>query len=346
MNANEFTDYILSRMERAKLASAGRVINCRCPECGDSIHKTSAHFYINTPDGETPLLYYCHKCNCGGILNYNKLIEWDIYTPDVAQFVIDYNNATSKSRKYSSYNSRTVFRVNHLYTSINSKSEEKRKYICNRLGKDLSFNDLAQLKIVVNLNDLLIENRITNLTRKEFIVNQLSQEFIGFLSVDNAFLNMRRTCEEGIVYENIDKRYINYSIFDKKNTTQRFYTIPTRLNLNTSNRIKLHISEGPFDILSIFLNLRNMENGIYTCVAGNNYYSVIMYFLQELMIPNVELHFYTDNDRYGTIDRINSIINKIPDRTLPVFVHKNTYPNEKDFGVPAERIRESIMQLR
>lgn len=346
MNANEFTNYILSKMERAKLASAGKVINCRCPECGDSIHKTSAHFYINTPDGETPLLYYCHKCNCGGILNYNKMIEWDIYTPDAAQFVIDYNNATTKSRKYNSYNSRVVYRVTHLFTTMNNKSEEKRKYICNRIGKDLSFEELAHLKIVINLNDLLVENRITNLTRNEYIVNQLSQEFIGFLSVDNAFLNMRRTCEEGIVYSSIDKRYINYSIFDKKNTVQRFYTIPTVVNLNTEEKIKIHISEGPFDILSIYLNLRNRENGIYTCVAGNNYYSVIMYFLQELMIPNSELHFYTDNDRYGTIDRVNKIISKIPDQTLPVYIHKNSFPNEKDFGVPMNRIRESIMRLR
>ena len=67
-------------------------------------------------------------------------------------------------------------------------------------------------------------------------------------------------------------------------------------------------------------------------------------------LPGVKLsgdyHFYTDNDRYGTIDRVRKIINKIPDQTLPVYIHKNTFPGEKDFGVPADRMIESVMQLR
>ena len=40
------------------------------------------------------------------------------------------------------------------------------------------------------------------------------------------------------------------------------------------------------------------------------------------------------------------MINKIPDKTIPVFIHKNTYPGEKDFGVPITKINESIGQLR
>ena len=346
MNNEQFVDYILSKVERAKLASAGSVINCRCPECGDSIHKTSAHFYINTPDNESPLLYYCHKCNCGGILNYNKLIEWDLYTPEVAQFVIDYNNSVTKNKKFNKYNSKTIYNVHHYTTTVNNNTEIKRKYICDRLGIDLSYEELASLKVILNLDDLLTENGIRKLTREPFIVEQLSSQFIGFLSVDNAFLNMRRTCNEGVVYKSIDKRYINYSLFDKKNTVQRFYTVPTSVNLNCFERIKLNISEGPFDILSVYLNVRNREPGIYTCVAGNNFYSVIMYFIQELMIPNIELHFYPDNDRYGTVDRIISTVNKIPDPTIPVFIHNNKSPGEKDFGVPKNRIIESIHKIR
>ena len=177
-------------------------------------------------------------------------------------------------------------------------------------------------------------------------MNDLDREFIGFLSIDNAFLNMRRTCDEGIVYKSIDKRYINYDIFGKKDTNQRFYTVPTLVNINTPNRIKLHISEGPFDILSIYLNVRHKEEGIYTCVAGNNYISIIMYFLIELRLPNVEIHIYPDNDRYGSVDRIRNIMYKIPDPTIPFYIHTNTKEGEKDFGVPSNRIFESIMCLR
>ena len=344
MDANGFVDFILSKMERARFASGRSVINCRCPECGDSIHKTSAHFYINVPDGKTPLLYYCHKCNTGGILSYKKLIEWDIYNPEVAQFVYDYGLLTAKNSK--KYNNRTVYNIRHTMTSISPLSEIKRKYICDRIGVNLSFEDLASLKIIVNLYDLLNENRINSLTRDKNIVDQLNDQFIGFLSIDNAFLNMRRTCDEGIVYKSIDKRYINYSLLDKKDTNQRFYTIPTMVDITNPNRIKLHISEGPFDILSVYLNLRHGEPGIYTCVAGNNYISVILYFLIELRLPNIELHFYPDNDRYGTIDRMRSILYKIPDKTIPAYVHINNMEGEKDFGVPFNRINEVIQKLR
>ena len=346
MNIHEFTDYLLSRMERAKLASGGTVINCRCPECGDSIHKTSAHFYISVPDDKNPIFYYCHKCNSGGIINFKKLIEWNIYSPEAAQFVHDYAILTSGSRNFKKYHNQTIYNVRHTITTMDNKSEFKRNYVCSRVGVNLSYEELANLKIVLNLDDLLRENNIKRLTRDANIVQQLSQEFIGFLSIDNAFLNMRRTCDEGIVYEGIDKRYINYSLMNKKDTNQRFYTIPTQVNLNTPERIKIHISEGPFDILSVYLNLRNREPGIYTSVAGNNYLSVILYFLAELRLPYTELHFYPDNDRYGTVDRINKIIAGIPDKTIPVYIHTNKMNGEKDFGVPLSRIKESINRIR
>jgi hypothetical protein len=206
--------------------------------------------------------------------------------------------------------------------------------------------DMERLKIVLNLKDLLSSNDIQTYTRDKNVIDQLDKNFLGFISSDNAFLNLRRVCDEGVLYKKIDKRYINYAVIDKKDTNQRFYTVPTQINLNTTERIKIHIAEGPFDILSVYLNLRNREPGIYTCVAGNNYISVILYFLIELKIPYTELHFYPDNDRYGTLDRINYIVSKVPDKSLPVYLHINRKENEKDFGVPLSRIKESITKLR
>ena len=136
----------------------------------------------------------------------------------------------------------------------------------------------------MNLKDLLRENHINNLTRDINIVDQLDINFLGFISIDNAFLNMRRLCNPGCVYSSIDKRYINYKIYDKFNTSQRFYTIPTTIDLATPNRIKIHIAEGPFDILSIYTNIRKGEPGIYTSVAGSNYIGVILYLLENIKI--------------------------------------------------------------
>jgi hypothetical protein len=118
---------------------------------------------------------------------------------------------------------------------------------------------------------------------------------------------MRRTCDEGIVYKGIDKRYINYKIFDKFDTSERFYTIPTRVNLNNPYRTKIHIAEGPFDILSIYENLRHREEGIYTSIAGSNYKGLAMYFLERYKLPFTEIHFYPDNDNIASTSKINEI---------------------------------------
>lgn len=36
----------------------------------------------------------------------------------------------------------------------------------------------------------------------------------------------------------------------------------------------------------------------------------------------------------------------VPDKTIPVYVHRNTTEGEKDFGVTPDRIHENITILR
>ncbi len=347
MNIQYYVDYLLSHMLNAKFASGRRFINCRCPECGDSIHASSAHMYISIPwNQDEPSWYYCHKCNCSGIVSYKKLIEWDIYDQQLSNELQELNTKAASAPRKSKYFNSSIYRVNHTLISQGEKTEFKRQYVCDRIGVNLNYQQLADLKIVLNLGDIIYENNIKKLTRNENIVKELNDEFVGFLSVDNAFLNMRRTCPEGVVYEGIDKRYINYQLFDKFDTSQRFYCIPTTINLNSPQRIKIHISEGPFDILSVYLNLRNQSQDIFTCVAGSNYISVIMFFLIDMRIPNSEIHFYPDNDKLGSDEALQKVISKIPDPYIPIIVHRNMMPGEKDFGVPLNRIRESIYNLR
>ena len=347
MDPEFYVNFLNSRMSNAKFASGRKFINCRCPMCGDSVNPKSAHLYIRIPwDNNSVSWYYCHKCISSGVMTYRTLIEWDIFDQEIANQLTELNSRCLNGPRQSRYFNRTIYNITNTYTTIDDKSEYKRQYICNRLGYDLSYKELKDLKIVLNLKDLLNENRVDKITRDISIVNELNREFIGFLSIDNAFLNMRRTCEEGIVYKSIDKRYVNYKIYDKDDTTQRFYTIPTIVDLNTTGRIPFHIAEGPFDILSIYLNLRNKSNGIYTSVTGSNYISIILFFLIDLRLPNIELHIYPDNDKFGSDDKMYKLISKLPDPTIPVYIHRNIYDGQKDFGVPKNMINESIMRFR
>ena len=345
MNVEQYRNYLLNTIPTASLASGGSVINCRCFFCPDSKNPSSKHFYISIPRNENePSLYYCHKCHSSGVVTYKNLIAWDIYNDSVAMDLISHNKHI-KSRGYNKYFDKIHYNVISRTTTDSETSRIKLDYINKRLGYNFTYQELRDLKICLNLYDLINDNHISNLTRDKGIVDQLDANFIGFLSIDNAFLNMRRICNEGLVYKSIDKRYINYKLYDKYDTSERFYTIPTRVDLCVPERIKIHVAEGPFDILSIYKNLRREEPGIYTSIGGSNYKGIAMYFLEMYKLPYTEFHYYPDNDKYGSTANMKRIADYLRPLNIPMYLHRNTYPGEKDFGVSLDKINESIILL-
>ena len=347
MNRKEYLDFLLHAIKSAKPASGGTVVNCRCFYCPDSKNPNSAHMYISIPKEETdPSLYYCHKCHAAGLVTYKTLIEWDIYDENIAFELINHNKKVLKSGKLNKYMNKKHHIVQVPKIQDNDNNRIKLNYINQRIGTNLTYDDLSRLKIVLNLKDFLNLNNIDSLTRQSNIIDQLDFNFVGFLSIDNAFFNMRRICEEGKLIKSIDKRYINYKIFeDVYETSERFYTIPTKIDLNCPERIKIHIAEGPFDILSIYKNLRNEEVGIYSSIAGSNYKGLAMYFIEQYKLPYVEFHFYPDNDKLGSNYKLKKVAAYLKPLHTPVFIHRNTFPGEKDFGVPINRINEKIMEI-
>lgn len=345
MNTDQYRDFLLARIPTASLASGGRMINCKCLYCPDSKDPRTKHFYISIPQSEDePSLYYCHKCHSSGVVSYKKLIEWDIYDENIATQLINLNNKVSRTAN-NKYLSNIHYNIKNTITTESDVSYYKLNYINERIGTNYSFKDLRDLKIILNLKDLLKENNIYDLSRNQNIVDQLDINFLGFLSIDNAFLNMRRICNEGLVYKSIDKRYINYKIFNKYDTSERFYTIPTRVNLSSPNRIKIHIAEGPFDILSIYENLRHREEGIYTSIGGSNYKGMVVYFLETYKLPFTEFHYYPDNDRFGSNYNMKKIGEYLKYMGIPMYVHRNLSEGEKDFGVHPSRIKEYISSI-
>lgn len=345
MNSDAYRKFLLSNIPSAKSAAGGREVTCRCFYCPDSSNPKSAHFYISIPQSEEePSMYDCKLCHASGIVTNKTLLEWGIYDNNVAEDLILHNRKIKVNPKNSKYFERRVYNVQNSYIQDSEVSQIKLKYINERIGTGLSYEDLKRLKIVLNLKDLLKSSNVTTLTRDPSIVDQLDINFMGFISIDNSYLNMRRICKEGLVYKSIDKRYVNYNIFNDFNT-DRFYTVPTSVDMCSTDRIKIHIAEGPFDILSIYLNCRHMEPGIYTSVAGSNYLGVITYFIENYMLPYVEVHLYPDNDKYGSKRNMEWIKRYLEPLKIPMLVHRNLYEGEKDFGVPVDRIKEAIIEM-
>ena len=154
-----------------------------------------------------------------------------------------------------------------------------------------------------------------------------------------------RNLELGEVYETINKRYVNYNIFDKYDNTCKFYVVPNQLNPLTIEPIKIHIAEGPFDILSILYNMNDgiMGNNIYAAATGSGYGSLLKFLLLNLQLINVEVHLYPDADipNYKVTNiKKNLFLDKVN-----FYIHRNTYPGEKDFGVRKEKIKDTIISI-
>lgn len=209
----------MSRIPTAKLASGGSFVNCRCFYCPDGSSPDSKHFYIAMPKDDEPAWYYCHKCHCSGLVTHKTLIEWGIFDQNMAVELNEHITYCGKKPKNQKYYDRTVYSLTNTFTQDDENSRAKLAYINNRLGYEFTYAELKKLKIVLNLKDLLLENRVTKLTRHENVVDQLDANFLGFISIDNAFLNMRKLCADGKVLPTIDKRYINYKVFDKFDTS-------------------------------------------------------------------------------------------------------------------------------
>ena len=342
MNPKYFMDTLLSELKPwAKRASGYREIVTRCKYCSDSRNPNQGHFYISCITEDEPAFYNCFKCPAQGLVTPSKLMEWGIYDSNFLLELTEHNKRVLKYSKNKKFNNNIIYRINNRTVTDDKLTAYKLKYINERLGTHLTYEDCIRLKILLNLGDLFRQNPNITPTRYPDIIDQIDSNFVGFISIDNAFVNFRNL---GLakVHKSIDKRYINYNIFNKFDNTQRFYTIPNQFDL--FKPVELHIAEGAFDILSIYLNLRkDMRNGIFTSIGGNGYKGIIRYFLVDMMIPNLVIHIYPDNDidRYTILD----LAEFLRPFLIPVYMHRNAYKGEKDFGVPLNRIQETIERL-
>lgn len=341
----DYGEYLKSHIPNAKYASGKREINCRCMYCSDSKNQNKGHFYISIPQSDQELSYFdCKKCHASGLVTHTKLIEWGLYDSNIGMSLNKYNSKVLSLPNNKTIKNEYVYNVKYTHITDDKLTRFKLNYINERLGTQLTYDDCIREKIVLNIKDLLSQNNITEYTRHNSIMECLDTSFIGFLSYDNSFLNMRNL-EINELPSSLNKRYINYNVFNKMDNTYRFYIIPNNIHLLDPTPIEVHIAEGPFDILSIYHNMYNANNNqkIYAAVGGSGYKGLIRFIINTLKIVNPIIHIYPDKD----IDhyKMEDIARLLYPFHLELYIHRNLCINEKDFGVPLNRIRDSVSRL-
>lgn len=333
----------------AKLNGAGTWVRINCPLCiregkGDNDY----HMYISLGYNGQPPVVHCFRNNDHRfILNAENLAKLtdrtDLIDENLFGTIKDSNKRQFKQNRYK-LSKDDKYNINNPNLNTNDYIEVKRFYINNRLGLDLSVEEMIQNKIIFSLSTLLQYNHIKTLTRSPKTIELMDRYFVGFMTNTNGFIILRNMVfGKKELPEFINERYTFYSVVE--HAKSGYYTIPTVCDIH--KHIDVHIAEGTFDILSIFYNLRNANrvNNVYVSIGGNAYVNIIKnYFLCTLGLIDADFHIYIDNDiKNEVLEDIRYYIGGLG--MYKIFIHVNTYKGEKDFGVRKEKINEYVYQL-
>ena len=341
-----FIDMIKSFYPNAKRASAGREVVVRCFYCGDSKIERHAHLYISVPQTQDELsMYHCKKCPAHGVVDDEFLRRLGCTDSNTLVDVIRHNQEVMSLPKYKTLKTINIYPLHWDRYSERPYNQAKLNYINGRIGSNFGIQDLVKIKMFLNLGDVIQINNL-QFTRDPKVVTALDENFIGFISYDNSYCGLRKVTDAQL-YPSIDKRYINYSLVNKVDDKKNFYVIPSRVDVFNPTPVKIHITEGQFDILSVFYNLNNCNDmqSVYIASGGKSYAQALEFILTESGIVNYEVHFYPDKD-VSDSEFYYDVLRKINGLMCDIYVHRNVYPNEKDYGVPIDRIKDQVTKVQ
>ena len=342
MKMTNFINALMTKLPKAKLASGGKELTCRCVHCGDSDKdKNKRSMYISMPtDDYDAILYNCYRASCDakGVVTERTLLDWGIYDKEALIEIARYNDLGRRSVKNKLYSKNNVkfLHLNTGYVSNRTSNNMKLKYINDRLGTNFNIDDIKRFKIVLNLYDVLNANNITKLTRDKHVTDLIDRDYVGFMSMDNGYINFRNT------QNNDNLRYINYKLI-KDSEPNRFYIMPNDINIGKT--VIVHLSEGVFDILSVYenLNRKSVPNSMFVGAFGSSYYTTMRWLILDSGMRHIEFHVYIDD---GVPDSTVLKLKELAQTSEnSLYIHRNVYEGEKDFGVPKDRIRDNCKQI-
>ncbi len=343
-----FKEFMTTHFPDVKIAGTnGREMIKRCHYCGDSRTTSSRHLYIGV-NKRGVISYNCFKCNKGGTVNSTFFRDLGIFDSHMINMINESNKNAYRQSSASGgamIERKTFHAAPRVTFTGDERTAKKLAYINRRLGTSLELPDLYRLKIIPNIMEYLAQSNIGYYSRAIEIMNELDFGFVGMLSVDNTHIVLRRLVPEDTVNPTIARRHTNYDIFPNYREGVVFYVIPGTIMRN--HPCKIYIAEGCFDILSVYFNTTaDHSNSIFAASCGKgNYVNLLKYiFITMTVSPfTAEVHIYADNDL--SISEIEGLKQLLVYTNTTGYIHTNSYPGEKDFGVTADKIIDNVAPL-
>jgi len=303
----------------------------RCPYCGDSKDISHAHFYIRD---EYPFFYYCQRCNNSGSFSSETMKDLNFFDVEFLSALAEEKRThkTSQKKESSFFSEKNDIILPEI--KINSISENKINYLNSRYSFKLGLDEIKFLKIILNFEEFFILNNLKEVTYDQKTLRKLEiyeKYYIGFLSYDKKFIIFRRISDRKEL-----NRYEIFNIFNKEyNETKKFYTIPAKINI-LSNELNLVMTEGIFDIISVWVNgyNRKIENNlIFIANNGTGYKKPIINF-SKMGFLNSNIKIFADSDYILNYKRnILEIKEIFPYKSFELYFNQKLDIREKtDFG--------------
>ncbi len=241
-------------------------IQIHCPFCDDAERKNASnhgHLYIQTEE----CIFHCFRCEASGTL-LKLLISTEFKDYEVIQelsnniqysFTKDYYNIKTSNNQIDKL--RHTIKQKLLYKSQHQPNVYKqfKNYLFYRLGENINYEDF--LISPGNLN------------------NTLSCDFYN---VESELILQRSTLFNTNFRFKINK------------TSSQLYYFQSR-DFNKYSRIVL--TEGPFDLLNLYLYSHVFKDCIFFSISGKKYTSVIEKLIyQDLFIGNYQINLIFDSD--------------------------------------------------
>ena len=323
----------------------------RCPYCGDSSHGGHGHFSIRIDvNSDAPMIFRCFRCNESGLLTAKTLDDLDIGLPQDLQRSLELINRMPGNSEYFRDKIKP-YRV--PVPEDTGENARKLHYINKRIGSKLTYEECAEYRIILSIAEFMRANHLKisknddgnsiNIPLKS--LQELETNYLGFLSSNNNKITFRDITPD---QHGFFGRYYKVTIDIFNQSPNTFYGLKNQFNLLYTGPIDVHISEGTFDILSVYRNLKHDEsqNALFFASCGYGFGTILKYLVYMGVDTDVVLHIYSDNDK-GDFEHRRSLKKYgIPIWLDQVIVHRNGYPGEKDFGVPKSRIKEYSYELK
>lgn len=322
----------------------------RCMSCGDSTDPTHGHLSVNVDiEDRSPMRFRCFKCSYSGLVTSSWLLN-DVgvaLDQDVIDTLDKFNHQLVRKNNHSDKHLRNLVVPQMSEKELLITGNMKVEYVADRLGvnPDVIRSNQETFKLILDLFHFVEVNglkTVPNVSYKQ--MNFINRNYVGFLSSNSNSI----TCRRFVDNDKLD-RYHNLIINPKIDNANTFYKLPISLDLMYTHDINIHIAEGIFDILSVYINLMNMnnENNFYFGCNGFRFNSVIKYLVTNGLNTGLIVHIYSDKDKSD--DNHMFYIKKHIDLFQwvdRIFIHRNMMEGQKDFGVPLSQIKDEYTELR